>query len=185
MDDDIYDKLMKQGFLKKEVDYIKIKKEKQEKLKKCKILNKILYNNYYLDDDDKFISTIISKKEEKNLNLDKILEIKNNNDYIEYLLNKYEIELKDYEYVSFKDLDKIKLGGYLRYIDLDENLKWGGIVIKLIKLNNLSKFKIKLMNSKNNIWTIKYFKFYIFFKNTITSRDKFKKLFIKKANLNF
>ena len=110
---------------------------------------------------------------------------KKNNEYINYLITKYEIELKDYKYIDPKNINEIKLGGYVRSIDLEENLKWGGTVIKLIDINNLSKFKIKLMNINKNTWTIKYSKFYIFFKKTVSSRDTFRNIFIKKANLNF
>ena len=79
------------------------------------------------------------------------------------MISKYEIELKDYIYIDSENIDKIKLGGYVRSIDLEENIKWGGTVIKLIDINNLSKFKIKLMNIKKNTWNVKYSKFYIFF----------------------
>ena len=184
MDDDIYDKLMKQGFLKKEIDIKKNKILKNEIKKKNKILSKVLYRNYNIDNDEKFIPDIISKKEEKNIIIENFIE-KKSNDYIEFLIKKYEIELKDYKYIDPKNIDQIKLGGYIRCVDLEENLKWGGTVIKLINDKKISKFKIKLMNCNKNIWSIKYSKFYIFFKNTVSSRDTFKNIFIKKANLNF
>lgn len=110
---------------------------------------------------------------------------KKSNKYIESLTKKYEIELKDYKFIDSKDIKLIKLGGYVRCVDLEENLKWGGTVIELIDDKNLSKFKIKLMNCNKKTWSIKYSKFYVFFKNTISSRDTFRNIFIKKANLNF
>ena len=185
MDDDIYEKLMKQGFLKTEIDHKKNKLLKKEKIKKQKILNKVLYRNYNLEDNEKFVPDILSKKDEKNIIIENLIEKKKNNEYINYLISKYEIELKDYIYIDSENIDKIKLGGYVRSIDLEENIKWGGTVIKLIDINNLSKFKIKLMNIKKNTWNVKYSKFYIFFKNNVSSRDTFRNLFIKKANLNF
>ena len=184
MDDDIYDKLMKQGFLKRAIDNNKNKLAKQEKLKKKKISNKVLYRKYILDDNEKFIPDVISQKDEKNMIIENMVE-KNDSKYINYLLDKYEIELKDYKYISSDNINEIKLGGYVRCVDLDENLKWGGTVIKLINIDNLSKFKIKLMNCKKNTWSIKYSKFYVFFKKTVSYRDSFKNIFIKKANLNF
>ena len=184
MDDDIYDKLMKQGFLKREIDHKKNKILKKEKQKKQKILNKVLYRNYNYEENEKFVPDIITKKEEKNIIIENMVD-KKNKDYITYLISKYEIELKDYEYVDSQNIDKIKLGGYVRSIDLNENLKWGGTVIKLINDKNLSKFKIKLMNTNKKTWSVKYSKFYIFYKKTVTSRDTFRNLFIKKANLNF
>ena len=184
MDDDIYNKLIKQGFLKREVDYRKNKLIKDEKKKKKKILNKVLYRNYILEDEDKFTPDVISLKEEKYLNIENMIEKKNNN-HILYLKNKFEIELKDYEYIDSENINKIKLGGYVRCVDLDENIKWGGTVINLLNKKNLSKFKIKIINSKKDIWSIKYSKYYVFFKKTVTYRDTFKDIFIKKANLQF
>ena len=185
MDDDIYDKLMKQGLLKREIDHNKNKLLKKDKLNKQKILNKVLYRNYDLDDNEKFVPDILSKKDEKNIIIENMIDKKSNIEYINYLISKYEIELKDYKYIDSQNINEIKLGGYVRSIDLEENLKWGGTVIKLVDIGNLSKFKIKLMNSKKNTWNIKYSKFYIFFKKTVSSRDTFRNLFIKKANLNF
>ena len=72
MDDDIYDKLMKQGFLKREVDHKKNKLAKHEKLKKQKILNKVLYRNYSLEDNEKFVPDVITQKDEKNIIIDNI-----------------------------------------------------------------------------------------------------------------
>lgn len=183
-DDDIYDKLLKQGFLKREVDINKIKNEKKERNKKNKILNKVLYRNYELNEDEKFVPDIITLKEEKNLIIDNLIE-DNNDDYINYLKNKFEIELKYYTYVKPSNISIIKPGGYLRCIDIDENLKWGGTVMKLIDERNLNKFKIQLMNTSNKFWTIKYSKYYVFYKKNITYKDTFRDIFIKKANLNF
>lgn len=184
MDDDIYDKLMKQGFLKREVDHKKNKLLKKEKIKKQKILNKVLYRNYNLEENEKFVPDIISRKDEKDIIIENMID-KNDANHIKYLLDKYEIELKDYKYISPDNVNEIKLGGYIRCVDLEENLKWGGTVIKLVNIDNLSKFKIKLMNCKKDTWSIKYSKFYVFFKNTVSYRDTFKNIFIKKANLDF
>ena len=83
------------------------------------------------------------------------------------------------------NIEDLKLGGYLRCVDLDENIKWGGIVTKLINKSNLDKLSIELMNTKKQFWKIKFMKYYVFFKKTVTRRDKFRDIFIKKANLNF
>lgn len=184
MDDDIYDKLLKQGFLKREVDYKQKKEFNRQKRNKQKILNKVLYRNFELDDEEKFIPDIITNKDEKLLNIENMIEIEDDS-HVKDLMIKYEIELKDYKYINSKNIDDIKLGGYVRYIDLDDNLKWGGTVIKLINKDNLSKFKIKLMNTKKDTWSIKYSKYYVFFKKTVSYRDTFRNIFIKKAHLEF
>jgi len=184
MDDDIYNKLLTQGFLKREVDIKKNKLIKKEQLKKNKILNKVLYRNYELDEDEKFVPDVISIKDEKNLYIDNIIE-RDDYNYINELKDKYEIEFKYYNYVKPDNISMIKPGGYIRCIDTDENLKWGGTVVKLINENNLNKFKIQLMNTSNKFWTIKFNKYYVFYKKNITYKDTFRDIFIKKANLNF
>jgi hypothetical protein len=182
--DDIYDKLLKQGFLKREIDIKYNKQVKEEQLKKVKILNKVLYRNYVLDDNEKFTPDIISLKDEKNLTIENLIE-PDNYDYVNELKKKFEIELQNYSYIKPTNISNIKPGGYIRCVDTDENLKWGGTVVKLINENNLNKFVIKLMNTTNKFWTIKYNKYYVFYKNNITYKDTFKDIFIKKANLNF
>ena len=42
----------------------------------------------------------------------------------------------DIEYITIKDLSKIKLGGYIRCINMNEELRWGGILIKINNLND-------------------------------------------------
>ena len=110
---------------------------------------------------------------------------KNNNNYILSLQEKYEIELKDYIYIHPSNVNIIKKGGYIRYINIDEEIKWGGAVINIININNLSKLIIQLKNTNDKFWKIKFNKYYVFYKNHVTYRDTFKNLFIKKANLLF
>ena len=44
----------------------------------------------------------------------------------------YEKELEEYTYIDYDDfLLKARKGGYTRYFDLNLNLKWGGILIKI------------------------------------------------------
>ena len=122
-----------------------------------------MYRNYDLDDNEKFVPDILSKKDEKNIIIENMIEKKSNIEYINYLISKFEIELKDYKYIDSQNINEIKLGGYVRSIDLEENLKWGGTVIKLVDIGNLSKFKIKLMNSKKKYLEYKIFKILYFF----------------------
>lgn len=180
MEDDIYNKLLLQGVLKREVD---IQKKKENK-KKDQILNKILYRKIKLNDEDKFIPNIISVRDEKNMVIENLINKKNTN-YIKYLMNKFSIELNNYKYIDCNNIDLIKPGGYLRCIDLDENIKWGGCVIKLINKNNISKLSIQLMNTRQKFWKVKFDKYYVFYKKNVSKRDKFRDIFMKKANLNF
>ena len=173
-DDDIYTRLSKKGILKKQFDFNKKRKE----ISKNKILKKILYRNYSSDEEDDLTETI-TKKEIKNLKLDSIIDHINNDGYIKSLKLKFK-ELDGYEYVTIKDLSKIKLGGYIRCVNMNEELKWGGILIKINNLNNKENLEFVLKNTNNNIWTISYYNYYIFYKKQVTRNDVLKKLLLNK-----
>ena len=52
-----------------------------------------------------------------------------------HLKEKFSEELEDYYYIkTLKEFEKLSKGGYIRYIDLNDNLKWGGILLKNINL---------------------------------------------------
>ena len=173
-DDDIYTRLSKKGILKKQFDFNKKRKE----ISKNKILKKILYRNYSSDEEDDLTETI-TKKEIKNLKLDSIIDYNNDDGYIKSLKLKFK-ELDGYEYVTIKDLSKIKLGGYIRCVNMNEELKWGGILIKINNLNDKENLEFVLKNTNNNIWTISYYNYYIFYKKQVTRNDVLKKLFLNK-----
>ena len=104
-------------------------------------------------------------------------------DHIAGLKCKYQNELDGFEYINSSNLSSIKEGGFLRLVDLKENLKWGGMIIKFINKNNLSKFQIQLRNSKNNMWKIKFIKYFVFYKKNDPGA-KFRDLFLSFANLD-
>jgi len=93
------------------------------------------------------------------------------------LNEKYKKYLEDYKLV--KDIDefnKIKVGGYIRYIDSDDNIKWGGFLLKKYNNNNIDYMIIA--NSNRKILTVSLYKNLIFYKPHLTSSDKTRKLFI-------
>lgn len=175
--DDIYTRLSKKGFLKKKDDFIK----KKNKINKNKILNKILYRNYSSDEED-YTTETITKKELKNLKLDSIIDHNSNNEYVKLLKQKFR-ELDGYEYVTIKDLSKMKLGGYIRCINMNEELRWGGILIKINNFNDKDNLEFVLKNVNNQIWKISYYHYYIFYKKQITKNDLIKKIILNKIEL--
>ena len=181
-DDDIYDNLLKQGFLKREKDIEINRQLKKESREKERILNKVFYRNYPLNSDDKFITETEEHKYEKNKKIDELCD-NDDYEYINLLKSKFESELKNYKYIKPNKIKLIKPGGYIRCIDIDENIKWGGTVIKLINENNSSRLKIQLKNKANKFWYIKFYKYYVFYKENVTFNDTFRDIFIKKANL--
>ena len=96
---------------------------------------------------------------------------------------KYKDELKDYNYVKSKDeLYNLKSAGYIRYFDKDDNLKYGGILIKVFEseANNIDEKRtlILIKNSQNNQWVISWENNTIFYKEQTKKGDNLRDLFI-------
>jgi len=180
MSDDIYDTLMSEGHLKTKTlnDNKKILKNKK------KILNKVLYRNYQLEDNEKFVTNTNINKDIKNERINKLVDNNNVNSYVVNLKNKFSSELYKYDYIDSNNINSLKCGNFLRLVDLDGNLKWGGMIMKIINKDNLSKLKIQLRNNSNKSWYIKFIKYFVFYKKNEGPSSKFKELFIKAANLN-
>jgi len=183
MSDDIYTLLLNQGFLKTEKDLKNIKDVRNRERNRLKVMKKILYNDISSDSDSEDY-TMTANQTDNNNYVDSVIEPKNKS-YIETLKNKYDIELNEYFYIDESNINEMKIGGYVRYINMNEELKWGGILINIKNKNKLTKMKLVLKNSTNNYWNIKYKNFYIFYKNNVSRYDKFRDLFISKAHLKF
>jgi len=183
---DIYDYLDSQNLIKKEKDIINNRKKKELK----NTLSKYSINVVKLDnseseseEDDIIVQTemdynnndknkkIIDYTEENNMN---------NEMSINNLYEKYKEQLKDYFYIN-DEIENLKLGGYVRYINLSEELRFGGILIAINEKDNLFKMRLVLKNTTNNIWEISYINNYIFYKKHKTKNDKFRNLFLKVA----
>lgn len=92
---------------------------------------------------------------------------------------KYKTQLDKYKFV--KDLKELKPGGYIRYIDFKENLKLGGMFLKIIKNKNNFNEEVSnllLRNSSNKLWNISWENNYIFYKKQVIKGDNIRDLFI-------
>ena len=91
---------------------------------------------------------------------------------------KYKNELEDYEYISdLKKYEKSVLkGGYIRYFNLNDELKWGGILIKKVQDNDMNI--MILCNSSFDRFCVSFEKNYIFYKKHQTAADKTRKIFM-------
>lgn len=90
---------------------------------------------------------------------------------------KYEKELEDYEFVIDEDqFYCLKIGGYIRYFNLDNELRWGGILIKTFKQEDRNL--MVLVNSEFKRFVISYDKNYVFYKKHQTANDINRKIFI-------
>lgn len=96
---------------------------------------------------------------------------------VEKLYDLYEGELEDYLFVKDKvAYDKIILGGYIRYINYNDELKWGGILLK--KVINKDKNIMVLANTLNKTYNVSFENNYVFYKFHTTQSDKLKKIFL-------
>ena len=90
---------------------------------------------------------------------------------------KYINELEDYKYVkNLSEYNNLKNGGYIRYFNLNDQLKWGGILIKKIKNNDMDL--MVLSNSAFNRFTVSFQKNYVFYKEHQTASDITRKIFL-------
>lgn len=53
------------------------------------------------------------------------------NKRFESLINKYNIELEDYNYIKKEKLDNLKIGGYIKYINTKDELLFGGALVNI------------------------------------------------------
>ena len=114
-----------------------------------------------IKDINNLIDSIMTQEEyENNINI-----------RINYLIEKYNNQLEKYNYIIKEEIDSLKLGGYIKYINLNDDLIWGGALFK-IDMNNI------YMKKDNEIIKINKFKNIIFYKNHITQNDKTRDIFL-------
>ena len=183
MSDDIYTILLSQGFLNRECDLEYKKSIRNREKNRYKVMKKILYDNISSDSEDYTATATVTQVNNNNY-VDSIIQPKET-DNIDLLKQKYEIELNEYIFINDKNIDEMIVGGYIRYVNMNDELKWGGILIKVKDEKKLTKMKLVLKNSTNNYWNIKFKNFYIFYKKNVSRYDKFRDLFISKAHLKF
>ena len=114
-----------------------------------------------IKDINKFIDNIITQDEWEY----------NYNKRIDDLITKYTKELEKYNYIIKDEIDSLIIGGYIKYIDIYNNLYWGGVLAKIDK--NFIYMK------KDNIYIkINKFKNIIFYRNHRTENDKRREIFV-------
>jgi hypothetical protein len=100
------------------------------------------------------------------------------NKRIERFEQKYSEELSEYMYIDYSDLlSKVHVGGYIRYVNYNNELRWGGILLEIKDIDTRDA-KLMLKNTSNNIWMIKFSKNYVFYRKHTTYNDKLRELFI-------
>jgi hypothetical protein len=182
---DIYDLLDSHNLIKREKDI----KAKLEKKKILQNLNKYNFIVKKLNDSDEEINNIIittnnerikNKLESKILSYSETFDDDNDN-IINELFNKYSQYLQDYEFID--DINNLKLGGYIRYINSNKEFRFGGILLKIKNKENILNTRLLLKNTTNNLWEINFINNFIFYKKHKTKNDKFRNLFLKVAKI--
>ena len=179
---DIYDYLKFNNYIKYESENKKINNLK----KKCNIIVKKLNDSDDDSDDSIDIVTEYDNYEKTKLKrIDKLVREKEliADENINKLFRKYSEKLENYYYID-NDIDKLKKGGYIKYINLNNKLNYGGILINIENLNNISEMNLVIKNNyTNKIFKINFLNNYIFYKSHKTQNDNFRKLFFKLSNI--
>ena len=129
--------------------------------------------NSRLKEIDNFVNSIKTEEEHQ-------IEIKNK--FNEYK-NKFKEELDGYvEILNLEDLYSLKSAGYIRYINLKGEIRYGGILIKIFKTESEDEFNKKnlllLKNSHGKKWSISWEKNFIFYKYQTKKGDNLRNIFI-------
>jgi hypothetical protein len=96
------------------------------------------------------------------------------NDYnkkFEELINKYNVELENYNYIKKEKINNLKIGGYIKYINTKDELLFGGALVKI-------DTDYIYMKKDDIIIKINKFKNIIFYRNHRTNSDKIREIFI-------
>lgn len=118
---------------------------------------------------DNFINQLGSQDEWKNKINKKIKEFR----------TKYKKELEDYTYVyDTSNLYQLKVGGYIRYFNFNDEFRWGGILIKVYRDNKRDRDLMIIRNKNYNRYIVSFNNNYVFYKNHKTQSDNYRKLFL-------
>ena len=176
-DEDIYDILKNNKLIKNEKQYKEDIKKRKENIKRKKLFNKFTKDDDEIIDSEKFTLT-----DQKNLIIDNLVENKIDLTHIFYLQAKFKKELSEYKYINSNSINELKIGHLVRYVNLNDELKWGGILVKIFNREKVTECTLKLRNKDGNFWDIKFINFYIFFKYRNSKTENFQKLFMSMFN---
>ena len=114
-----------------------------------------------IKDINKFIDDIMTQDEYEY----------NYNKRLDDLITQYSSQLEKYNYIIKDEIDSLIIGGYIKYIDINNNLHWGGVLAKI----DTDYFYLK---KDNEYIKINKFKNIIFYRGHRTKNDKFRDIFV-------
>lgn len=88
----------------------------------------------------------------------------NNLKYVCKLLKKYKSELEDFTYISCNSLSKLKLGGTLRYVNVNGDIRYGGLLVGMKGDESFETMKFLIRKLSGKFMEISFEKNYIFFR---------------------
>lgn len=92
----------------------------------------------------------------------------------------YNTELLNYEMIrTIKQLKKLKPGGYIRYVNKNGDLRYGGIFVKLIINSENIKNKYILIIKNKKSYGVSWDKNIFFYRKHITKGENFRNMLIK------
>ena len=129
--------------------------------------------NSRLKDIDNIVNSIVKEKDYQ----EKIFK------KVNYFENKYKNELKGYSFVkSLKELYALKPAGYIRYFNMNDDIRFGGILIRVFENETNDDFYKKnlmiIQNSYNKKWIVSWENNIIFYKKQTKKGDNLRNLFI-------
>lgn len=92
-------------------------------------------------------------------------------DFVLECYNNNKSELDGFTYINHDNLYLIKIGGIIKYFNLNGELKYGGIVIKILDTDRYTTLKFLLRVGKN-YYSLSYTKNYIFYTPPIRNKKK-------------
>ncbi len=114
-----------------------------------------------IKDINKFIDDIMTQEEWEY----------NYNKKLDDLITKYSHQLEKYNYIIKDEIDSLIIGGYIKYIDINNNLNWGGVLAK-IDSNYI------YLKKDDEYIKINKFKNIIFYRSHRTKNDKYREIFV-------
>mgnify|MGYP001134439215 CR=1 FL=1 len=129
--------------------------------------------NSRLKEIDNFVNSIKTEEEHQNELINKFNEYK----------KKFKEELDGYvEILDLEEIYSLKPAGYIRYVNIEGEIRYGGILIKVFKTENEDEFNKKnmllLKNSNGEKMSISWEKNSIFYKQQTKKGDNIRNLFI-------
>ena len=87
---------------------------------------------------------------------------------VKRLFKKYKEELKDYIYIGPNDFKKLKLGGFIRYVKMTEELRYGGLLTDVKDDENFDTLTFIIRKTNGQFYNIPFERNYIFFRERRT-----------------